>query len=181
MKGVVFTEFLEMVEATHSPEMVERIIDEAAPASGAAYTAVGTYDHVELIQLVSALSDATGTPVPDLVRAFGRHLFGRFVVAYPRFFQATSTTFEFLASVDRHFHVEVRKLYPDAELPHFETRMLSPDRMEMIYRSQRSFADLADGLIRGCADHFEETLTIERENLQSDGGSAVRFTLERAA
>lgn len=45
MKGIVFTEFVDMVEAQFSADMVDDILDDAAPASGGAYTAVGTYDH----------------------------------------------------------------------------------------------------------------------------------------
>ncbi len=45
MKGVVFTEFIEMVEDQFSADMVDDIIDDAQPPSGGAYTAVGTYDH----------------------------------------------------------------------------------------------------------------------------------------
>jgi Haem-NO-binding len=56
MKGVVFTEFLEMVEDRFSPEMADRIIEGAELASGGVYTTVGTYDHGEMIQLGVAVS-----------------------------------------------------------------------------------------------------------------------------
>jgi len=61
MKGIVFTEFLEMVEAKFSPEMTDRIITESKVPSGGAYSAVGTYDHEEIVALVQALSRATGS------------------------------------------------------------------------------------------------------------------------
>ena len=54
MKGMVFTEFLEMVESTFSADMVAAIIDDSAPPSGGAYTSVGTYDHQELVGMVTA-------------------------------------------------------------------------------------------------------------------------------
>ena len=54
MKGMVFTEFLEMVESTFSADMVDDIIDDSAPPSGGAYTSVGTYDHQELVGMVTA-------------------------------------------------------------------------------------------------------------------------------
>ena len=74
MKGVVFTEFFDMVEESFSPELAERIIDMAALPNEGAYTAVGTYDAGEMVRLVGALSQETGTPVPDLLFAFGRFL-----------------------------------------------------------------------------------------------------------
>ena len=48
MKGLVFVEFVEFVEQEYSLEMVDRIIDNSALASGGAYTSVGVYDHREM-------------------------------------------------------------------------------------------------------------------------------------
>ena len=48
----------------------------------------------------------------------------------------------------------------------------------MIYISTRPFADLAEGLIIGCIEHFGEKIDIQRENLSEDGTSA-RFTVAK--
>ena len=53
MKGIVFTEFLEMVEQRFSPEIADRLIDESDLPSGGIYTAVGTYEHTEIVTYVS--------------------------------------------------------------------------------------------------------------------------------
>ena len=74
MKGVVFTEFLDFVAARHGEDMVDDIIEASALPSGGAYTAVGTYNHEELVTLCSALAAATGENQSDLVRDFGTHL-----------------------------------------------------------------------------------------------------------
>src|SRR5262245_36668550 len=180
MKGIVFTEFLEMVETPLDAATVDRIIVGAQVPSGGAYTAVGTYDHGEMWSLVAALSKATATPVPDLLRSFGEHLFGRFVVGFPQFFAGVASAFDFLANLNGMIHVEVRKLYPDAELPHFQVLERSASRMVLLYQSARHFGDLAEGLLHGCAAHFREALTIRREGVAAESGSRVRFTLERA-
>jgi hypothetical protein len=179
MKGVVFTEFLEMVESQFSPELADRIIQSAHLPSGGAYTAVGTYDHAELWSLVVELSRARDMPMPDLLKAFGEHLLDRFVLGHGALFQGHRSSFDFLDTLDGVIHREVRKLYPDVELPRFEVAERSPHRMVLLYQSPRHFADLAEGLIRGCARHYGETLQILREDLPSEKGSRVRFTLER--
>lgn len=179
MKGIVFTEFLDMADDRFGADIVERIIEESALPSGAAYTTVGTYDHRELLQLVGRLSAATGLPVPTLVRTFGQHLFGRFTQAYPHFFAEAESAFDFLGKVDAYIHVEVRKLYPDAELPHFDYAYPGPGRMEMIYRSRCPFSDLAEGLILGCIEYFGQPVELVRTNLDGDGATAVRFSLTR--
>jgi hypothetical protein len=180
MKGIVFTEFLEMVEAQYSPALADRIVCAASLPSGGAYTAVGTYDHGEMWSLVIELGKATGTPVPRLMHAFGEHLFQRFTVVYPKLFESVSSAFDFLQGLETVIHSEVRKLYPDAELPRFDVAERSAQRMVMVYRSSRHFADLAEGLLRGCARHFDEPIEIGREDLPADRGSAARFTLTRS-
>jgi hypothetical protein len=180
MKGVVFTEFLEMVETTFGPAVADKIIVDAQLPTGGVYTAVGTYDHRELIALVQQLSAVTNTPAGTLVIAFGRHLFERFAAGYPQFFTGVDSALVFLKNVEAYIHPEVRKLYPDAELPRFEARDLDADSLELIYRSSRHFADLAEGLIQGCVAHFNDPLDLRRQALPDENGvQAVRFVLAR--
>lgn len=178
MKGIVFTEFIEMVEAKFGYEVVDEILSDPELPSGGAYTAIGTYSHHEMIVLVMALSKKTNTPLPALLYAFGRHLFHTFVKAYGQFFEHTSDAFSFLESIENHIHVEVKKLYPDAELPRFSTKRLDDKTLEMVYQSERSMGDLAEGLIAACLDHFNEKATIKREAM-ADGGKKERFLIVR--
>ena len=179
MKGIVFCEFVEMMEQEFSGEMADEIISGAQLESGGAYTTVGTYDHHEMLTLVTRLSEKTGMPVPDLINAFGRYLFGRFFELYPAFFEGVDGAFSFLDRIEEHVHVEVRKLYPDAELPTFATSRPDDDTMVMVYQSKRPFADLAHGLIEGCITHYGESVNVESEDLSNDGRTHVRFTLTR--
>ena len=175
MKGIVFTEFLEMVESRFSADMVDDIIGDAQPSNGGAYTAVGTYDHAELVSMVVALGERTGTPVPVLVRAFGQHMFGRFLAGYPAFFEGMTGAIQFLAGIEDVIHAEVLKLYPDAQLPRFECTLL-PNGLEMIYLSPRHFDDLAHGLIDGALAHWGGGYDVLRS---AAGNGATRFVITR--
>ena len=179
MKGVVFTEFLGLVEEKFGEDVVDDIIEAAELASGGAYTAVGYYDHGEMVALVTHLSDQTKIPAKDLLHVFSEHLMGYFARAYPAFFEAAADTLDFIESVDRHIHVEVRKLYPDAELPSFRCRRRSEHVLEVEYRSVRNFDELAHGLMLHAARHFGETLDIERQPTRPDG--AVPFVVTKKA
>lgn len=179
MKGMVFTEFSEMVEEQFGDDMMDTIIEQSELPSEGIYTAVGTYDHTEILQLVTALSSETKIEVPKLVFAFGQHLYKYFHSHYPEFFEMSTTVFEFLQSIEGHIHVEVKKLYPDAELPRFDCRMIDENQLEMVYRSTRPFADIADGLINACIQHYNESITVQRENVQDKNGSGVRFLLSK--
>ena len=161
MKGMVFTEFLEMVEAKFSADMVDDIIADSDLPNGGAYTSVGTYDHAELVKMVVALSQRADIPAPTLVQVFGEHLFGRFNVLYPSFFAGITSALDFLEGIETVIHTEVRKLYPDAQLPQFECTR-SADGLHMRYSSPRHFGDLAEGLIKGAVAHFGGGIDVVR-------------------
>jgi hypothetical protein len=179
MKGMVFTEFLEMVEEKFSPDMAERIIEAGELESGGAYTTVGTYDHQEMIALVTCLSRETGIPASQLIRTFGEHLFERFHHLFPNYFEGVPSAFDFLRHVDDYVHIEVRKLYPEAELPTFACETPRSDQLSMTYRSTRPFAALAEGLIQGCIAHYGEPIEVGVEDLSDGAGTAARFLLTR--
>lgn len=178
MKGIVFVEFLEMVEGSFSADMVDDIIDDCALESGGAYTAVGTYHHSEMVALVGALSKRTGTPTPTLIRTFGEYLFGRFHSHHVGFFDGITDSLDFLEHIEDVIHVQVRKLYPNAELPRFEIERPNVNQLRMVYRSDRHMGDLAEGLIRQCIAHYGTPVTVERQDLDDRCGH-VRFDLTR--
>ena len=66
MQGIVFPECLDMVAERFTPEMTDRMLTAAVPSDGA-YTAVGTYDYHEIVQLVAQLSTLTSIPSPKLL------------------------------------------------------------------------------------------------------------------
>lgn len=182
MKGIVFREFIDMVESQFSLETADAIIAGSTLSTDGAYTSVGTYPHEEMVDLVTNLSRETSTPIPDLLRHFGRYLFGRFAVVHPDHVLSYHSAFELLRRLDGNIHVEVRKLYNDAELPSFSYETLGDDRMAFTYSSNRKLADFAHGLIEGCIAHFNEQMRIEREDLPEDAaGAHTRFTLTRLA
>ena len=181
MKGVVFTEFLGMVAQQFSADMVDDIIDDAGLPHGGAYTAVGTYPFDEMVALIVALSRRSGIAAPQLIHAFGQYLFGRFYVLYPSFITACDSSLQLVSRIEQVIHTEVRKLYPDAELPSFEVESHTAQRLVVVYRSPRCLADLAVGLIDGAIVHHGEQgrVSLQREVLDCDG-KAVRFVLEKS-
>lgn len=179
MKGIVFTEFIEMVEDKFGFEVSDKIITNANLPSGGAYTAVGTYDFDEMVQLVTNLSKETGLVLPDLLFTFGDHLFVRFHHIYPHFFEGKPDAFAFLSNIESYIHVEVLKLYPDARLPKISTRISDDGKsMIMIYKSSRKMGDLALGLINGCIHHFGEAIKVEKTNIENEGAE-VTFLLTK--
>lgn len=182
MKGIVFTEFQEMVESKFGLEVYDKLVNASNLESGAVYTSVGTYDCKELVQLVVKLSEETNIAIPDLIKAFGKHLFTRLAVAFPQFVDDAKSSIELVSQIENHIHVEVRKLYPDAELPTFGFKQVDESTFELHYSSARPFADLAEGLIEGAIEHYEDDVEYTREDIKGvQPGTQALFVLYQKA
>lgn len=178
MKGVIFVEFLEMVESTIGMEATEELIEESDLKSEGIYTTVGTYPDSEMISLVVNLHQRTNIPIPTLLFKFGEYLFDRFVLRYNDLLQGMTSGFELLRKIDDYIHVEVQKLYPEAQLPKFDFEEIDDHTLKLIYKSNRKMPDLAEGLISSSMKHFKTKATITREYIEEDG-SWVNFIIKQ--
>ena len=181
MKGIIFREFIGMVESSFSLEIADAIITASNLKTNGAYTSVGTYPHEEMVELVTHLAARTNISVPDLLRAFGHHLFDRFALIHPEYITTQASAFELLRLLDGHIHVEVRKLYAEVELPSFDHRAGPDGSMILVYRSTRALADFAEGMLHGCIDHFKEPMQVDRYDLPGSNGAHTEFTLKPGA
>ncbi len=178
MKGIVFSEFFEMVEGQFGFDMVDTIIANAQLPHEGLYVAGGTYPHEEMVKLVVALGQATQTSVPDLLKAYGKYLFHRLIALYPKLAEGKSNPLAFIATVEDYIHIEVRKLYPGAELPRFITVSYSEKELVLDYLSARKMQDFGWGLMEGCAEYYKQPLNIRYEFLENS--DAVRFYIALA-
>ncbi|WP_236687979.1 heme NO-binding domain-containing protein [Photobacterium angustum] len=58
MKGIIFTEFLDIVERTFDLEVCQSMLDMADDPG--VYTSVGSYEHQRLVKLIICLHKVTG-------------------------------------------------------------------------------------------------------------------------
>lgn len=149
MKGVIFNLLEEVVSEEAGEAVWEQTIADAGVEG--AYTSLGTYPHTDLVSLVVALAGSLDMEADEVVRWFGRRALGRLAISYPGLFERHETTGQFLLTLNHVIHPEVRKLYPGAEVPVFDYRLVEPDRMLMGYRSHRGLCSLGHGLIEGAA------------------------------
>ncbi|WP_028115158.1 heme NO-binding domain-containing protein [Ferrimonas senticii] len=179
MKGIVFTEFVDMVDQQFGMEITEAMLDSVELASGGAYTQVGDYHHGEMVDLVVALAKQVDLPVEQLLIAYGRALFDRLVTIHKIDIYRFSDSFDFLQQVENNIHKQVRKLYDNANPPTFEFDEVNGNTMVMRYHSHRGFGAVAEGLILRCIERYEEQTKLTRIPL-NEQGTEVRFVLERS-
>ena len=177
MKGIVFTEFLELVEEKFGLEVVDEIIEKSQLKSQGIYTAIGTYEFSEMLQLLNHLSDNTGISIDNLLLVYGEHLFSVLDKSYPSLMASYNDPIEMLSSIENHIHIEVRKLYEDAELPKFTNVLQTKNKLVINYTSQRELAHFAIGLIKETLGHFNKQGAISMEKLTNQDHT-TQFTIE---
>ncbi len=178
MKGIVFTEFLEMVETTFGLEVVDAMIENSNLQSEGAYTSVGTYDFNEMVSLLTNLSTSVNVPVNDLLYSFGHYLFNGLLKAHPEVVSSYKNPIGLLYSIEDHIHVHVKKLYPDAELPSFKILEKTEQSLTMLYSSSRGLYALAHGLIKKTFEHFQKSVQVDFE-LLNEQGTQVKFAISQ--
>lgn len=179
MKGIVFNLLESMVEEQFGLEAWDALLDEVG--SDGVFVSTDTYTDDQLVALVVAASNKTGIAVNDLVRKLGEFMFPRFREKYPDFFNEEMTLKDFLLTVDRVVHVEVRKLHPGANLPSFNYVDNEPGELTMVYSSPRKMCMLAEGLISGAAAHFGSEYTLSHDKCMHNGEDACELHLKIAA
>ncbi len=179
MKGIVFTEFMDHLEQVYGPVIVENVVANSGVESEGAYTSVGTYPCSELIRLISAMSSLTGLEISKIIRQFGEQLAVSFRRDYPQYYTEIDY-FDFVETVENRIHVDVLKLYPDAELPKFFTVSRSKEKLVIDYHSARALEELAFGLLLGTARHFGEDVSISMEPFNKNENKFTRFEITRS-
>ncbi len=176
MKGIVFNVFSDLVTDSFGWETWDQLIENTKPASDAIYTSAQVYPDEELVAYVTELSKITGTAAPDLIRAFGKYMMHKFKTMHPEFLEGHDAK-SFLASVHDVIHVEVKKLHPDSLLPSFEYEDNSPDTLTMLYCSQRKLCHLAEGLVEGVSEVFDQPIALQHPECMHDGAAKCRLEL----
>ncbi|RTZ16675.1 guanylate cyclase [Vibrio aquaticus] len=174
MKGIIFTEFMDLVEQKFGLETLDNVLLEAGDSG--VYTAVGSYDHRNLVKLIVQLSKTTGISPEDLQRVFGQSVFSNLYNSLPsnNSLQGCKTSFQFIRLVEDYIHIEVKKLYSEANPPRFDFISETEGELVFDYHSARCMSHVCLGLLEGCADFFNEQLAIEM-SCMNDGGNQVRF------
>lgn len=176
MKGIVFRGFLDLVEEKFGLETVNDIVEKSELESQGAYTSIGTYEFSEMLSLLTSLSEKTKISTDDLLYTYGLHFFAVLEESYPTIMDKYENPVDLLSSVDSHIHVEVRKIYPDAELPKFDVLEQEGNRLVLKYISSRSMYAFALGLIEKTFHYYNSNASITHYKLKDDG-SEVKFVI----
>ena len=85
---------------------------------------------------------------------------------------------EMLPSIENHIHVEVIKIYLDAELPTFIDKEKIKNALIMKYKSSRTMHHFGLGIINKIFDYFNTSAEIILEKIKEEG-TEVRFIINK--
>lgn len=178
MRGVVFTELIEFVENALGFEVADKMIEMAKLHHSGAYTQGGNYPFDEMQKLLQSLCQITKKEPNELLYIFGEHLFTVLVKLYGRDIEQIGSSLNFIDSVENYVHVEVKKLYPDADLPRFETIKKEENSLTLIYQSNKKLEAFAHGLMVACGRFFNEKLDVNYDVI-SEEPYQVKFEIKK--
>jgi predicted hydrocarbon binding protein len=112
----------------------------------------------------------------SLLRDLGYFTASRtFAGLYPALFTLSSTTREFLLTVERPIHEVVRAAIPNALPPKLEISPLDQTDVKIVYSSERQLCELLRGLVEGTAAHYGEVARLEESTCMHRGDRACTF------
>lgn len=166
MKGIIFTNFINYMQANYDARILKNTLQAAGRVDDKGeYTEAETYPYEELFQLVGSLSAQTGITMASTFENFGQYLFINLAKRFSEFFAPDETLFSFLQKLEDHIHIEVRKKYPGANLPGFTFESIDDNNLKMIYHSERAMSDFGIGMIRGAAVWFKREVFVGKKDL----------------
>jgi len=175
MKGVIFNSLAEAIIEIGGEDMWDDLLVRAG-LSGA-YTSLGSYDEGDLALLIGAAAEVLDVSEEEATVYAGRLVTPKLADRHSDLVASHTDTISLLCDLNDVIHPEVRKLYPNAQVPDFTTLHRGPDQLVLRYQSERNLVSLATGLILGAAELFDETVEIETE--PTEGGCIFRLEFKR--
>lgn len=153
MKGLLFTELLEMVEEDFGYSTANAIVLHSSLLSKGIYTSARKYHRNEMSVLFEQLQRQTKQPFEVLTKAFGRHLCKRILITYPQHTPYMNRVFAFI----------IKK----ASASVFEYLQGDAKTLTVLYNPMQKTTCITDGIIQGYLEHLQQLNRLEETVLQN--------------
>jgi hypothetical protein len=179
MKGIVFTEFLEMTEVRFGYQMVDRIILKSNLPSRGIYTSIGDYPEDELFLLIDALHEEAKLEKKYLMTLLGAKMHESFIENYKNRLVAIASTTSFLNLLEIYVNMLVRSMYAKTKVPTIEIENVGMSKLIMTYYTENRISELIEGFIQGYLSVHQEKVKVHKLGFFVNNLSAYKFVLEK--
>ncbi len=174
MHGFIFIEIKKYAE-THIGSGAWRQVLETAGLGSREYINGVDYPDTEVVRIVTAASQATGTPVADLLESFGCFLAGDLFRAFRPLIDPHWRTLDFLENVEATIHRVVRARNAKARPPALVCNRVTETEVLVEYQSPRKMCPLAKGIVQGVAEHYGDQIRLTEETCMHRGDPNCRI------
>ncbi|MFC4548823.1 MULTISPECIES: heme NO-binding domain-containing protein [Halorussus] len=178
MHGIIFKSLKDYVVANRDHETWDAVRREAG-LHQRVYLPIDTYDDDELFELVAAVADLTGAPIPDLLEGYGRFATAQLLDTYGNVVDDDWDALDLVANTEEQIHTVLRMRSADLNPPELDCRRDGDDRVTVTYRSERQLCSVARGIVHGVADHYDEPLSVSETECVHAGGDHCEIVVER--
>jgi len=177
MKGFIFTNFIDFIETSHGLELVDEMITNCDLPSEGIYSSFNSYDFDELVSLLTYVSKKTAVNPEIILEKFGIFVFPYLIGKHSYIIEQYDNALDLIGGIENHIHIEVKKLYNDADLPTFRIVEKTEKNLSIIYNSSKGLTYFAIGLMKETLNHFNVngTVTIDKSFGAENG---VKFNIE---
>lgn len=155
MKGVIFNIAEKFVETKYGNDALEALYNEANFSTKDPFIGPLTYPDADMLEMVRAGCKLLKLTPDELLYNLGVFAFSGLAERHPVFLKDIDHPKEFLKTVENVIHIEVKKLYEDADLPTFQYEEPHPNELIITYFSKRKLYSFMSGLIEGVAQHYK--------------------------
>ncbi|WP_440990092.1 heme NO-binding domain-containing protein [Haloarchaeobius baliensis] len=179
MHGIVPKSLKDFVVDRYDTE-TWRAIQEEAGVPGKLYVPVSEYTDEETLALVSAASALSGEDEADLLYEFGRYAVGPLVETYGVHVDGEWTGLDLLANTETYIHRALRaKQLSEFTPPKLQSKRLGEDAVVVRYGSDRQLCMLAEGIIDGVGEHYDEMYRVDHRTCQLEGDPHCDLVVRR--
>jgi len=177
MKGIIFNLFEKFVDEISEDYDFDDLLEDVTLITKEEFIGPGTYPDEDLFTLVGKFIEKKGLELPDALRKFGKFCFPHLANIHPDFITPYENAKDFLLTVHDIIHVEVRKLFKDAETPDFAYHNPSDSSLIIEYKSKRNLCYLMEGLLEGVGEHFKKPFQYKQTTCTHRGDEKCTFNL----
>lgn len=173
MKGIISTTFEDLVRERLGEGCVDELFDQRGLKTDNSFVAPVTNRDEDLVALVLTAAEMAGLEVTTTLFGSGRYAFFRLVSCREDPDESADSLESLFAHVDDIIHVEVRKLWPEAETQRIHVQSESEVVLIVRYESRRRLCPVFEGLIAGLRDFYRPAVVCEHIACPEDGGRAL--------
>jgi hypothetical protein len=172
MHGLIVSKLRDYVVSNYGGETWQRITEGVGVwAEGSTPNLDRIYPDPMALALIDKAVQATGMPAETVLEDFGNFIAPALLRLYPDLIKPGWRTLDIIERTEERIHTVVRSRDPDAAPPRLRTRRVGLTEVEIDYTSPRRLCWLAEGIARGLAAHYGETVEISQPECMHRGAA----------